>query len=300
MAADGEAAGRQATLGFWQVTVTALLGFMAGIGGLWIVRQVGAALRASTGRLLEMSGQVATAAGQIAQSNESLAQGASEQAASLEETSAATREIATMTQRNATATRDIASLVEAQAGDVAEANSRLDAMLASMREIVAAGEKTSAIVKTIDGLAFQTNLLALNASVEAARAGQAGLGFAVVAQEVRNLAQRSAQAARDTAQLVTDSVDAGNAGRAQLDAVALAIRGITERTSKVKSLMGDVTKTGQDQAQGLQQIAQAMEQMDKVTAMTAATAEQRSAASTELSTESQTMRDVITALNRTV
>ena len=146
-----------------------------------------------------------------------------------------------------------------------------------MQEIVAAGEKTSAIVKTIDGLAFQTNLLALNASVEAARAGQAGLGFAVVAQEVRTLAQSSAQAARDTAQLVSDSVDAGNAGRTQLDGVTQAIRGITERTAKVKALMGQVSQTGQEQAVCLREIAGSMEQMDKVTATTAANAEQRSA-----------------------
>jgi methyl-accepting chemotaxis protein/methyl-accepting chemotaxis protein-1 (serine sensor receptor) len=205
-----------------------------------------------------------------------------------------------MTQKNSLAARDIVTLVEAQAADVAEANAKLDGMLASMCEIVAAGHKTSAIVKTIDGLAFQTNLLALNASVEAARAGQSGLGFAVVAQEVRTLAQSSAQAARDTAQMVSDSVDASNAGRAQLDAVALVIRGITERTNKVKSLMGQVSQTGQDQSMGLRQISEAMEQMDKVTTMTAANAEQRSAASEQLDAQSKAMRDVVTALSEHV
>jgi len=300
MTTDGAAAERQVSLSFWQVTVAALLGFIAGLAGLLIVRQVGNALRASNERLLKMSGQMASAAGQIAQSNEALAQGASQQAASLEETSAATRDICSMTQKNAAVASDIARLVEAQAGEVAEANSMLDSMLASMREIVASGEKTSAIVKTIDGLAFQTNLLALNASVEAARAGQAGLGFAVVAQEVRTLAQSSAQAARDTAQLVSDSVAAGNAGRAQLDALALAIRGITEGTHKVKELVKEVSKTGQEQAHGLQQISHAMEQMDTVTAQTAGNAEERSAASTQLSAQSQAMRDVITALSAEV
>jgi methyl-accepting chemotaxis protein len=300
MSSDSSAAERQVSLGFWQVSMAAFLGLIAGLAGLWIVRRVGATLRASTSQLLEMSGQVAAAASQIAVSNDSLAQGVNQQAASLQETSAATQEINNMTRKNAAGTRNVAELIDAEAGVAEEANRKLDAMLASMREIVAAGVKTSAIVKTIDGLAFQTNLLALNASVEAARAGQAGLGFAVVAQEVRTLAQSSAQAARDTAQLVADSVAAGNAGRSQLDEVALAIRGITERTVKVKELMGEVNHTGEEQAQGLAQIARTMQEMDRVTTMTAANAQQRAAASEQLSTQAGTMRDVITALKETV
>jgi len=276
------------------------LGLLAGIAGLWVVRQVAGALRQSTRQLLEMSRQVAGAAGQIAQSNQSLAQGVSQQAASLEETSAATKEISALTQKNAAGTRDVAQLIHAEAGLVDEANRKLDAMLASMHEIVASGGKISKIVKTIDGLAFQTNLLALNASVEAARAGEAGLGFAVVAQEVRALAQRSADAARDTAELVSASVDAGTAGRTQLDEVAVAIGGITERTTKVKQLIDQVNQTGQEQAQGLAQVARAMEQMDQATNMTAATAEQRAAASEQLSAQSQAMFDVITALQAMV
>ena len=169
-----------------------------------------------------------------------------------------------------------------------------------MQEIVASGGKISKIVKTIDGLAFQTNLLALNASVEAARAGESGLGFAVVAQEVRALAQRSADAARDTAELVSASVDAGAAGRNQLDEVAAVITGITDRTAKVKQLIDKVNHTGQEQAQGLTQIAKAMEQMDSATTMTAANTEERAAASEELSSQSQAMHNVIADLKAMV
>ena len=247
-----------------------------------------------------MSQQVASAAGQIAQSNQSLAQGVSQQAASLEETSAAIAQISSMTQKSATGTRDVAQLIHAETALVGEANCKLDDMLASMRQIVVSGGKISNIVKTIDGLAFQTNLLALNASVEAARAGEAGLGFAVVAQEVRALAQRSADAARDTAELVSASVDAGNTGRTQLDAVAAVIRSITERTLKIKQLIDQVNQTGQEQAQGLAQISGAMAQMDQVTTMTAANAEQRAAASGQLSARSQAMRDVVTSLQTMV
>ncbi|MCX6629682.1 MAG: methyl-accepting chemotaxis protein, partial [Candidatus Solibacter sp.] len=208
LAESRTATGRQASLSFWGVSLAVAFGLLAGVAGLWVVRQVAGSLRHSTRQLLEMSQQVAGAAEQIAQSNQALAQAVSQQAASLEETSAATAEIGSMTQKNASGTHDVAQLIDAETGFVAEANRKLDDMLTSMREIVVSGGKISAIVKTIDGIAFQTNLLALNAGVEAARAGESGLGFAVVAQAVRALAQRSADAARNTAELVSASVDA--------------------------------------------------------------------------------------------
>jgi methyl-accepting chemotaxis protein/methyl-accepting chemotaxis protein-1 (serine sensor receptor) len=247
-----------------------------------------------------MSQQVTGAARQMAQSNQTLAQGVSQQAASLEETSAAIAEISSMTQKSAAGTREMAQLIHQETALVNDANRKLEDMLASMREIVVSGGKISNIVKTIDGLAFQTNLLALNASVEAARAGEAGLGFAVVAQEVRALARRSADAARDTAELVSASVNAGTAGRTQLDAVAAVIGSITKHTLKVKQLIDQVDQTGQEQAHGLVQISGTMTQMDQVTTQTAANAEQRAAASQQLSAQSQAMREVITALQAMV
>ena len=294
------AAQRQLSFSFWEVSLAVAFGLIAGVAGLWVVRKVARSLRQGTRQLLEMSQQLASAAEQIAESNHSLAQGVSQQAASIEETSAAITEISSMTQKSASGTRDVAETIHAETGLVGEANRKLDAMLVSMQEIVACGGKISNIVKTIDGLAFQTNLLALNASVEAARAGESGLGFAVVAQEVRALAQRSADAARDTAELVSASVNAGNTGRAQLDEVATVIGSITERTLKIQKLIDQVNHTGQEQAQGLAQIARAMAQMDQVTTTTAANAEQRAAASQQLSAQSQAMRDVISALQAMV
>jgi methyl-accepting chemotaxis protein len=301
MLADSRAgAERSVSSGFWQVMLAVALGIIAGGAGLWVMHKVFGTLRHGTRRLMEMSEQLAASADQIARSNAALAQGVSEQAASLEETTAAANQVSAMTQKNAGDTRNVTQLIDSEADMVTEANRKLDAMLASMQQIVNAGGKITNIVKTIDGLAFQTNLLALNASVEAARAGEAGLGFAVVAQEVRALAQRSAEAARDTAELVTASVTAGNTGRTQLDEVAGAISGITERTMKVKDLVDQVNRTGEEQANGLAQIAESMSQLEGATTTTAANAEERAAASQQLSAQSQNMRDVIAELRAMV
>ena len=132
---------------------------------------------------------------------QALSKGATEQAASLEETSASMEEMAAMTRANAESTRQATALMVEVSDQVASSDKVLIEMLASMTDIAESSQRVSKIIKTIDEIAFQTNILALNAAVEAARAGDAGMGFAVVAEEVRSLAQRSATAARDTARL---------------------------------------------------------------------------------------------------
>src|SRR5207247_7752329 len=126
---------------------------------------------------------------------------------------------------------------ERHAGDV---NQTLDRMVEKMKEIDASSNKIAHIIKVIDEIAFQTNILALNAAVEAARAGEAGLGFAVVADEVRNLAQRCAQAARDTAELIEESIETARDGNGRLDQMAEAVRNMTGNSSRVKGLVDEV------------------------------------------------------------
>ena len=169
-----------------------------------------------------------------------------------------------------------------------------------MNEINASSGKISKIIKVIDDIAFQTNILALNAAVEAARAGEAGLGFAVVADEVRNLAQRCAQAAKDTADLIEDSVVKSNAGKVKVDQVAGAIGIVTEDAGKVKILVDEISVGSQEQSRGIEQIGSAITQMDQVTQRAAASAEEGASAAEELTAQSESLKKVVAELTRMV
>lgn len=148
----------------------------------------------------------------------------------------------------------------------------------SMSDISKTGEETRKVIKTIEEIAFQTNLLALNAAVEAARAGEVGAGFAVVAEEVRNLAIRSSKAARNTADLIEASIQGIQSGSDVAFKTNESFKSVAEGAGKVASLLGEVTAASQEQAQGIQQISQAMSEIDKVTQENTGAAENMSAA----------------------
>jgi methyl-accepting chemotaxis protein len=162
-----------------------------------------------------------------------------------------------------------------------------------MKEIDASSNKIARIIKVIDEIAFQTNILALNAAVEAARAGEAGLGFAVVAGEVRSLAQRCAQAARDTAGLIEDSIETSRDGNVRLNRMAGAVRAMTESSTRVKALVDEVNLGSQEQTRGMDQIARAVLQMQGVTQKNAASAEQSASAGTELNSHADSLRELV-------
>jgi methyl-accepting chemotaxis protein/methyl-accepting chemotaxis protein-1 (serine sensor receptor) len=262
-------------------------------GVLWLVRRVAGSLRQTMVEMKTGSQQVAAAAGRVTAVSQSLARGASEQAASLEQTSASSEEINSMARKNSENSRTAAGLVSQSQQKFAETSQSLDQMVAAMEGISTQSGRISKIIKVIDEIAFQTNILALNAAVEAARAGEAGLGFAVVADEVRNLAQRCAQAAKDTAELIEESIAKANEGKGKVDEVSAAFRGIAADAAKVKALVDDVNLGSQEQTRGIEQVAKAIAHVEVVTQSNAASAEVGAAAAAELNAHSQTWNAMV-------
>ena len=273
------------------VLVIAVFVFIAtivtGAGVFYVIRQVTQTLTATAGELQTGGEQMLSAANQVSASAQSLSEGATEQAASLEKTSASMEEMASMTRENAENSREAAIEVAKAESLMQSANAALQGLVATMTAIRESSGKVTKIIKTIDEIAFQTNILALNAAVEAARAGEAGMGFAVVADEVRNLAQRSAQAAKETAALIEASSMTAEAGGQRVDAVVTAMTAITQSSARVKGLVEQVSVASCQQAQGIDQAAQAIAQMEMVTQTTAATAEESAAASEELNAQAE-------------
>jgi len=290
-----------------QMSVTAVMLWIGGISSVALLVLLGVSLvftqrsitrpitRIVTG-MNEGADQVASAASQISSSSQQLAEGASEQAASIEETSASLEEMASMTHQNADNAQQADQLMKETRRVVAQAKDSMSQMCRSMDEITKASEDTSKIIKTIDEIAFQTNLLALNAAVEAARAGEAGAGFAVVADEVRNLAMRAADAARNTANLIEETVKKVKDGSALMSATNSAFGQVTDSADKVADLVGEIAAASREQAQGTEQVNKAVSEMDKVTQQNAASAEESASASEEMSAQAETMKAMVNDL----
>jgi methyl-accepting chemotaxis protein len=281
-----EAGSRWVTIGLLALCVA------VGIGLVFMARGMTARLRDLTSQIAGCARGVSDASGQISSASQALAEGASRQAGSLEETSASSQELSSMTQSNANNSQQATRLMAKTDTQVTDANRQLGEMVSSMQNIGAASEKIAKIIKIIDEIAFQTNILALNAAVEAARAGEAGMGFAVVADEVRNLAGRCAQAAKDTSNLIAESIETTREGKAKLDQMAQAIRGITESTVEVKRLVDEVSVSSGEQARGIEHIAGSLSEIERITQQAAASAQQSATASSSMSAQSEAMDTV--------
>jgi len=228
-----------------------------------------------------------TGAGEISSGNTDLSQRTEEQAASLEETAASMEELTATVKQNAENAKQANQLAKGASEIAAKGGSVVGQVVGTMSSINESSRKIVDIISVIDGIAFQTNILALNAAVEAARAGEQGRGFAVVAAEVRNLAQRSAAAAKEIKALIGDSVSKVEDGTKLVDEAGKTMGEIVSAVKRVTDIMAEISAASAEQSSGIEQINQAVTQMDEVTQQNAALVEQAAAASLSLGEEAQ-------------
>ena len=239
------------------------------------------------------TGTIATASSQIAAGNMDLSSRTEQQASALEETASSMEELTSTVKQNAEHARQANQLAQSASEVALKGGGVVTQVVDTMSSINASSKKIVEIISVIDSIAFQTNILALNAAVEAARAGEQGRGFAVVATEVRNLAQRSAAAAREIKTLIDDSVDKVDTGTKLVDQAGVTMEEIVASVKRVTDIMGEITSASQEQTSGIEQINQAIMQMDQVTQQNAALVEEAAAAAASLQDQAGNLVQVI-------
>ena len=284
---------------WWRNVILGLLFLIltAGITGVvFAIRSIVSPIQWVVEGLTRGAEQVSSASGQISRASQHVAQGASEQASGIEEVSSSLEEIASITKQNSDNAQQ-AKVIMNEAGQIIKNTQfHMGQMGQAIGEITVLSEETSKIIKTIDEVAFQTNLLALNAAVEAARAGEAGAGFSVVANEVRNLAMKASEAAKNTSQLIENTIKAVKNGKDLAQTTRDTFEEITGVAMKHARLTDDIAVASQEQAQGIEQVATAVAQMNQVTQASAAGAEESASAGEELNAQAAQVNSMIQEL----
>jgi methyl-accepting chemotaxis protein len=233
------------------------------------------------------SESVAIASAQIAQGNQDLSQRTEEQASALEETAASMEQLSSTVKQNADNAKQANQLAQGASSVAIKGGEVVGQVVDTMKEINDSSKRIADIISVIDGIAFQTNILALNAAVEAARAGEQGRGFAVVASEVRNLAGRSAEAAKEIKSLITASVERVEQGTALVDQAGVTMTEVVSSIKRVTDIMGEISAASIEQSAGVSQVGEAIGQMDQVTQQNAALVEESAAAAESLKGQAQ-------------
>ncbi len=240
-------------------------------------------------QIKEATESIHTASSEIAQGNTDLSQRTEEQASSLEETASSMEELTSTVKQNAENSRQANQLAIGASEIAVKGGNVVSQVVTTMSSINDSSKKIVDIISVIDGIAFQTNILALNAAVEAARAGEQGRGFAVVATEVRNLAQRSAAAAKEIKELISDSVEKVGSGTKLVDEAGKTMEEIVTAVKRVTDIMSEITAASQEQSAGIEQVNQAITQMDEVTQQNAALVEQAAAAAESMQEQAENL-----------
>ncbi|NIA00179.1 methyl-accepting chemotaxis protein [Massilia sp. CCM 8734] len=255
--------------------------------------EMNAGLRNIVNQVRNGTDAIATASSQIASGNMDLSARTEQQASSLEETASSMEELTSTVKQNADNARQANQLAISASHVAVQGGSVVAQVVDTMGSINESSHKIVEIISVIESIAFQTNILALNAAVEAARAGEQGRGFAVVASEVRNLAQRSAAAAKEIKMLIDDSVEKVAQGSELVDRAGTTMQAIVTSIKSVADMMGEITAASVEQTAGIEQINQAITQMDEVTQQNAALVEQAAAAAGALQDQAGTLAGVV-------
>ncbi|WP_408095853.1 methyl-accepting chemotaxis protein [Peredibacter sp. HCB2-198] len=264
--------------------------------GLFISSRISKTLNGISQEISTSSDQTSQTSQELSSSSAQLSQGATESAASLEETVSSLEELSSMVKLNSDHAKEASSLSQCSLASAEQGDKELTRLITSMESMGKSSKKIEEIINVIDDIAFQTNLLALNAAVEAARAGDQGRGFAVVADAVRNLAGRSAAAAKDINVLIKENVEKTNESSKMANSSGVALKEIVTSAKKVADLNSEISAASQEQANGIEQISKAMHHLDSAIQSNASSSEEVASSAEEMSSQAKCLSQLVSDL----